>query len=62
MWAVIDKKTQIVLGVIPPDINIEKVNQAKIVYDLVLMTPDNSPATIGDKYENGKFINTEGEK
>jgi len=55
MWAVINKKTQIVVGVLPPDATAEQIKQSEEIFDLVLMTIENSPATIGDKYENGKF-------
>ena len=56
MWAVINKTTQIVVGVLPPNANQEQINEAEKNFDLVLMTIENSPATIGFEYKNGKFI------
>jgi hypothetical protein len=55
MWAVINKKTQIVIGVLLPDATTDQIEQTEKIHDLVLMTIDNSPATIGDTYRNGKF-------
>jgi hypothetical protein len=55
MWAVIDKETQIVLGALLPDTPLVEVEKASKKYDIVLMTIDNSPASVGDKYEEGKF-------
>jgi hypothetical protein len=56
MWAVLDKKTQIVIGILLPTATAEEIQQAENDYDLVLMTLENSPARIGDKYEDNKFI------
>jgi pentose-5-phosphate-3-epimerase len=55
MWAVINKTTQIVIGVILPDTNIEEVKKIAKQFDVVFMTLENSPANIGDKYINNKF-------
>jgi hypothetical protein len=55
MWAILDKKTQTVLGVCPPNANQKTLNKLVKEYDLIFMTPENSPATIGDKYKNEKF-------
>jgi hypothetical protein len=59
MWAVIDKQTQIVVGAIMPDAKIEDVKNAENDFDIVEMTLENSPASIGDKYEEGKFKKVE---
>lgn len=56
MWALLNKETQIVLGVCTPDADSKTLDKLVQEYDLILMTPENSPATIGDKYKNGKFI------
>lgn len=63
MWAVLDKKTQIVIGCVPPTATLKEVKKLKKQHDLILMTPANSPARIGDKYMNNKFLSVnEGEK
>lgn len=59
MWAVIDKKTQIVVGSILPTASLEEVKRIEKTFDVVRMTLDNSPATIGDTYKNGKFISVQ---
>jgi hypothetical protein len=51
MWAILDKKTQIVLGVLTPDAPMQEIKKINKNYDLILMTLQNSPAKIGDKYE-----------
>ena len=56
MWAVLDKKTQIVVGVVYPTVDVKTIEEHKKNYDLVFMTPENSPASFGNKYENNKFI------
>jgi hypothetical protein len=58
MWAILDKKTQIVLGVLTPDAPMQEIKKINKNYDLILMTLQNSPAKIGDKYENGRFYST----
>jgi hypothetical protein len=55
MWAILDKKTNVVLGVVTPDAPLEEVKKFEKEYNLILMTLKNSPATIGDIYKNGKF-------
>lgn len=55
MWAILNKTTQIVLDCCPPTVSLETLEELKKEYDLIFMTPENSPATIGDKYQNGKF-------
>lgn len=55
MWAILDKKTQIVLGCLTPDTDAETVKTMEQTHNLVFMTPENSPATVGYKYEEGKF-------
>jgi hypothetical protein len=55
MWAVIDKETQVVVGAIMPDTNLDEVKNAEKEFDIVKMTIENSPASVGDKYANGKF-------
>jgi hypothetical protein len=55
MWAVIDKKTQVVVGAIMPDTSIDEVKNAEKEFDIVKMTIENSPASVGDKYLDGKF-------
>jgi hypothetical protein len=55
MWAILDKKTQIVLGVLAPDTPLEIIETMEQTNDLVFMTPENSPASIGDEYKEGKF-------
>jgi hypothetical protein len=55
MWALIDKETKVVVAALMPDAPLEEVEKAKESYVLVAMTLENSPATIGDKYIDGKF-------
>jgi hypothetical protein len=61
MWALLDKKTQIVIGGLMPDASEENIKEAEKHYDLIPMTLENSPATIGYKYSNNKFYRVEGE-
>lgn len=56
MWAAIHKDTKEVIGAILPTATITELQKAEKIFDLVLMTLENSPAKIGDKYENNKFI------
>ena len=62
MWALLDKNTDIVIGVLPPDATPEGIKKCKKDFNLVLMTLENSPATIGDKYKDGKFYTQKGKK
>jgi hypothetical protein len=55
MWALLDKKTKIVIGALPPNTLLEEIEKIKETYNLIAMTLENSPATIGDKYIDGKF-------
>jgi hypothetical protein len=59
MWAVLNKKN-IVIGVVLPNTPKSEVEKINKNYQLIAMTNENSPATIGDEYVNGKFINAEG--
>ena len=59
MWAILDKDNETVIGVFPPDVPEEtrlKESDGKI---LIEMTLENSPAWIGAKYVNGKFVEKE---
>jgi hypothetical protein len=55
MWAVLNKKSQIVVGVLLPDATLEAYKEAEKDYDLIAMTLENSPATIGYIYKNNNF-------
>ena len=61
MWALIDKETQIVIGALMPDAPLKEIEKAKTKWDLIPMTLENSPATIGNKYLDGKFYSIQGE-
>ena len=59
MWAILDKDNETVIGVFPPDTP-EEIRLKE--YDekmLIKMNLENSPAWIGAKYVNGKFVEKE---
>ena len=58
MWAMLDKDTNIVLGVLSPEAPLEEVEKCQKDFNLILMTLENSPATIGYIYKDGKFVST----
>jgi len=59
MWAILDKDSKTVIGVLPPDtpkeIRLKEFNEKM----LIEMTLENSPAWTGAKYVNGKFVEKE---
>jgi hypothetical protein len=60
MWALIDNSTNIVLGCLV-GITYEEatIEASKSDAYLVEMTIENTPAYIGNKYVDGKFLTTE---
>ena len=59
MWAILDKDNETVIGVFPPDTP-EEIRLKE--YDekmLIKMNLEDSPAWIGAKYVNGKFVEKE---
>ena len=56
MWALLNKLTNIVEGVLIPTAPPKVIEEAKNKWNLIEMTLENSPASIGDKYINNKFI------
>lgn len=62
MWAIINKQ-QIVIGVLVPNTPLEEITKVENEgFNVVRMTLENSPATIGSKYENGKFVTVNSEE
>ena len=57
MWAILE--SDIVVGCIPPNVPIENVEEISKKHLLIFMTEENSPAWLGAKYENGKFVKGE---
>lgn len=59
MWAILDKNSKTVIGVLPPDtpeeIRLKEFDKKM----LIEMTLENSPAWTGAKYINGKFVGKE---
>ena len=55
MWAVLDYDGETVITCIPPDAKAEEVNKWLNGRTIILMTVDNTPATVGGKYKDGKF-------
>jgi hypothetical protein len=56
MWAMLDKN-KIVIGALIPTTPLEEIIKIQNEgYEVIPMTIENSPATIGSKYENGKFL------
>jgi hypothetical protein len=55
MWAVIDKETKQVIGMLEPIATQKEIDKALKNYDLVLMTLENSPASLYGYYVDGKF-------
>ena len=56
MWAMLDVDNKTVIAAIPPDVSEEDLLKEANGRILIKMTLENSPAFIGAKYINGKFI------
>ena len=59
MWAMLDIDNETVIAAFPPDASEEKMLKEANGRTLVKMTLENSPAWIGAKYVNGKFVEKE---
>jgi hypothetical protein len=55
MWAVIEKNTKQVIGILEPTATQKDINEALEKHDLVTMTLENSPASLYGYYIDGKF-------
>jgi hypothetical protein len=55
MYAVLHTDNKTVVDVIPPDRTLEEIIKWANGRKLIKMTFENSPASINDIYENGKF-------
>lgn len=62
LYAVLDYDRKTVVGVIPPDANLEQLVDEINGRLLIEMTLDNTPAGIGWIYDGHKFISPEDSK
>lgn len=58
MYAVLHTDNKTVVDVIPPDKTLEEIIKWAKNRPLIKMTIENSPASIGDIYKDGKFYST----
>jgi hypothetical protein len=55
MWALLDYDNKTVIACMTPDMTEKEILETANGRTLIPMTLENSPATIGGTYENGKF-------
>jgi hypothetical protein len=66
MWAMLDRDNETVIACFPPTSPIDEMLKEADGRELILMTPENSPAYCNGKYKDGVFyppeINLERDK
>lgn len=55
MYALLGKDKKTVIGIYPPDVSMETINQERGDLEIVKITIENSPCYLHGWYENGVF-------